>query len=386
MVALSTPRSSNRPLWRMAWRRFRMRSLQYFLCLLGVALGVAMMVSIDLANGSAQTAFELSTDAIAGRATHQIEALAPAGIDESVYTNIRQQSGLTTVAPIVDGYVLAPELGNQPMRLVGVDIFAESPFRNYFAPQDRTVGEAGLQTFLTESNTVVLGADVARRYQVELGDTFTLDLSGRLVTVKLVGTVQPESTTTRRAMSSLIFTDIATAQETLQMQGHLSHIDLISESESELKAVDELLPEGVQLETAAAQKNAVRQMTAAFRLNLTALSLLALVVGMFLIYNTITFSVVQRRPLFGVLRCLGTTPGQLFTLIMGESAILGVLGSVIGLGLGVVLARSIVGLITQTINDFYFVVTHGSLIFERGGHIGLESMNEAACSHYDRTS
>ncbi len=357
MTAALEPQSSNRPLWRMAWRRFQQRSLQYILCLLGVALGVAMLVSIDLANGSAQTAFELSTDAIAGRATHQIESIAPAGIDESVYLHIRQQAGLTKTAPIVDGYVLAPDLGNQPMRLVGVDLFSESPFRNYFAPENQTVGLAGLQTFLTEPNTVVLSTDVARRYQVDLGDTLTLDLAGRLVPVRLVGKVQPESTTTQRAMSSLIFTDIASAQEILQMEGHLSHIDLIAESEGDLAAISALLPEGVRLETAAAQKNAVRQMTAAFRLNLTALSLLALVVGMFLIYNTVTFSVVQRRPLFGVLRCLGTTPRQLFTLIMGEMAILGILGSVLGLGLGIVLARSIVGLITQTINDFYFVVS-----------------------------
>ncbi|ABW30552.1 ABC transporter permease [Acaryochloris marina] len=351
------PQSSNRPLWRMAWRRFQQRSLQYLLCLLGVALGVAMLVSIDLANGSAQTAFELSTDAIAGRATHQIESIAPAGIDESVYLQIRQQAGLTKTAPIVDGYVLAPDLGNQPLRLVGVDLFSEPPFRNYFASENQTVGLAGLQTFLTEPNTIVLSTDVARRYQVDLGDTLTLDLAGRLVPVRLVGKVQPESTTTQRALSSLIFTDIATAQEILQRSGHLSHIDLIAESEEDLDAIATLLPEDAKLETAAAQKNAVRQMTAAFRLNLTALSLLALVVGMFLIYNTVTFSVVQRRPLFGVLRCLGTTPRQLFTLIMGETAILGILGSVLGLGLGIVLARSIVGLITQTINDFYFVVS-----------------------------
>lgn len=351
------PQSSNRPLWRMAWRRFQQRSLQYLLCLLGVALGVAMLVSIDLANGSAQTAFELSTDAIAGRATHQIESIAPAGIDESVYLQIRQQAGLTKTAPIVDGYVLAPDLGNQPMRLVGVDLFSEPPFRNYFASENQTVGLAGLQTFLTEPNTIVLSTDVARRYQVDLGDTLTLDLAGRLVAVRLVGKVQPESTTTQRALSSLIFTDIATAQEILQMEGHLSHIDLIAEAEGDLDEIATLLPEDARLETAAAQKNAVRQMTAAFRLNLTALSLLALVVGMFLIYNTVTFSVVQRRPLFGVLRCLGTTPRQLFTLIMGETAILGILGSLLGLGLGIVLARSIVGLITQTINDFYFVVS-----------------------------
>ena len=315
-----------------------------------------MLVSIDLANGSAQKAFELSTDAITGRATHRIEAIAPAGVDESVYRQIRQEAGLTTVAPVVEGYVLAPDLGNQPMRLVGVDLFAEPPFRNYFAPATQEAGLKGLQAFLIQPNTVVLSAEVAQRYQVSLGDTLTLDLSGRPITVTLVGTVQPDSTTTRRALSSLIFTDIATAQDILDMGGHLSHIDLIAD-EATLAAVAPLLPEGTRLDTAAAQKNAVQQMTAAFRLNLTALSLLALVVGMFLIYNTVTFSVVQRRPLFGVLRCLGTTPSQLFTLIMGESLILSILGSLVGLGLGVLLARSIVGLITQTINDFYFVVS-----------------------------
>lgn len=383
MTAALEPQSSNRPLWRMAWRRFQQRSLQYILCLLGVALGVAMLVSIDLANGSAQTAFELSTDAIAGRATHQIESIAPAGIDESAYLQIRQQAGLTKTAPIVDGYVLAPDLGNQPMRLVGVDLFSEPPFRNYFVPENQTVGLAGLQTFLTEPNTVVLSTDVARRYQVDLGDTLTLDLAGRLIPVQLVGKVQPESTTTQRALSSLIFTDIATAQEILQMEGHLSHIDLIAESEGDLAAISALLPEGVRLETAAAQKNAVRQMTAAFRLNLTALSLLALVVGMFLIYNTVTFSVIQRRPLFGVLRCLGTTPRQLFTLIMGETAILGILGSLLGLGLGIVLARSIVGLITQTINDFYFVVSVQQvaippILLVKGMLIGISSALLAA--------
>ncbi|MEL6325699.1 MAG: ABC transporter permease, partial [Cyanobacteria bacterium J06626_23] len=89
---------------------------------------------------------------------------------------------------------------------------------------------------------------------------------------------------------------------------------------------------------------------------LTALSLLALVVGMFLIYNTVTFSVIQRRPLFGTLRCLGVTQGQLFQLILGESLVLSIFGSLLGLGLGIVLGHSIVGLITQSINDFYFVV------------------------------
>ena len=351
------PTVSNVPLWRLAWRRFQQRSIQYFLCLLGVALGVAMLVSIDLANGSAQRAFELSTDAIAGHTTHRIVAVAPSGVDESLYRKLRTDIGFQNSAPIVEGYGVVQELGGQPLRIVGIDLFAEAPFRDYFEAKDTAAGLESLQLFLTEPNAVVIAQDVAEQYGVKLGDRITLDFSGRQVKARLVGVLNPENGVTRRALSSLMFTDIASAQEMLDMGGHLSHIDLIAQQESDLEQLAPILSTGIHIEPAAAKKNAVQQMTAAFRLNLTALSLLALVVGMFLIYNTVTFSVIQRRPLFGTLRCLGATPGQLFTLIMGESAVLGVIGSVVGVGFGIVLARAIVGLITQTINDFYFVVT-----------------------------
>ena len=96
--------------------------------MIGVALGVAMMVSIDLANGSAQRAFVLSTDAITGQATHRISAIAPQGIPQSIYTHLKTDLGIGKAAPIVDGYAIAPSLGNQPMHLVGVDLFAEAPF------------------------------------------------------------------------------------------------------------------------------------------------------------------------------------------------------------------------------------------------------------------
>jgi putative ABC transport system permease protein len=345
---------SNRPLWRLAWQRLRQRPLQYVLCILGIALGVAMMVSIDLANGSAQRAFSLSTDAITGKATHRIVAIAPTGVDESVYADLKRHVSQIDAAPVVEGYAKVSELGNQPLRLVGVDLFAESPFRNYFS----NVGSSGngFVRFLTEPNAIVLSKETADRYQVKLGDPLHLDIAGQLKTVKLVGTVETSDSLNRRALSNFLFADIATAQDVLGQVGKLSQIDLIVRKAEDLDAIAQRLPAGIEIETAEAQKNAVQQMTAAFELNLTALSLLALVVGMFLIYNTVTFSVVQRRPMFGILRCLGVTQGQLFTLILGEAAIFSVIGSAIGIGLGIVLGRSIVGLITQTINDFYFIV------------------------------
>ncbi|NEQ23644.1 MAG: FtsX-like permease family protein, partial [Microcoleus sp. SIO2G3] len=373
---ITPPITSNRPLWQLAWQRIRQRPLQYALCILGIALGVAMMVSIDLANGSAQRAFSLSTDAITGRATHRIVAVSPTGVDEAVYAKLKREFDTVPAAPIVEGYVRVTELGDQPLRLVGVDLFAESPFRSYF--EDVNSQGTGFVQFLTQPDTVVLSAETANQYGVKLGDTLHLDVAGQGRSTRLVGILAVADTLNRRALTNFLFADIATAQEVLGQVGYLSEIDLIARSPQEVDAISALLPEGVKLETAEAQKNAVQQMTAAFELNLTALSLLALVVGMFLIYNTVTFSVVQRRPMFGILRCIGVTQGQLFTLILGEALIFSIIGSLLGVGLGIILGRSIVGLITQTINDFYFVVnvkqvTLSNSTIAKGLAIGIAS-------------
>lgn len=348
------PAVYDRPLWRTAWRRLRRRPLQYLLFVLGVALGVAMMVSIDLASGSANRAFELSTSAVTGRATHRITGTGgTAGLDDDVYRELRLLPEAFPAAPVVEGYVLAEALGAQPLRLVGVDLFAEPPFRSYLG------GDAGLQgmePFLVQPNTVILSAPLAERYGLALGDVITLDVATREVAMQIVGLLEPADAANERALASLLFTDIANAQELFEMRGRLSHIDLIIEDEAVLDELAAWLPAGITLEEASARSNAVQQMTAAFQLNLQALSLLALVVGMFLIYNTVSFSVVQRRPLFGILRSLGVTGRQLFRLILVEAAGLSLLGSLLGLVLGVLLGRIMVRLVTQTINDIYFVV------------------------------
>ncbi|UCG25820.1 MAG: ABC transporter permease, partial [Chloroflexota bacterium] len=345
---------NNRPLWRTAWRRMRRRPLQYILLILGVALGVAMMVSVDLANGSASRAFELSSDAVAGKTTHRILG-GPEGVDERIYLRLRSELGFAPAAPVIEQYLLSPELGDQPMRFVGIDPFAEPPFRSYFGAGQEAAGE-GLTAFLTEPATVLISQSLAQNQGLAAGETVTLDLAGQLKRVTIAGQLKPADATSRRALDNLIFADIATAQELLDMTGRLSHIDVIVEDEADLAAIEAILPDGTRLETATARSNALRQMSAAFELNLTALSLLALVVGMFLIYNTVTFSVIQRRKLFGTLRCLGVTGDQLMAMIVGEAAVLGLIGAGLGLVAGILLGRGMVSLVSQTINDFYFVV------------------------------
>ena len=324
------------------------------LMILSVALGVAVVVSVDLANASATRAFKLSTDAVVGKATHQILGGSD-GIDERVYRDLRVKDGYRLSAPIVEGYASAKELGNETMRVMGVDLFAEPPFRTYLTANTNVSLDA-FAAFLTQPNTVLISADTAARFGLKVGDKITLAIDTHERPVTIVGLLRPPNDISSRALEGLLLTDIATAQELFGMVGRLSRIDLIA-TPAQAAQIAATLPSSLRVVPASEQANTVVQLAAAFQLNLTAFSLLALVVGMFLIYNTTLFSVVQRRRVLGILRCVGVTGREIFAMILIEAAIAGAIGSVIGLGLGILLGRLTVGLVTQTINDLYFSVT-----------------------------
>ncbi len=353
------------PILRLAWRHSWRRPLQSIFLIVGVAIGVAMIVAIDLANTSANRAFALGTEQITGRATHQIVG-GPDGVDAAVYTRLRRELGYRLSAPVVESYVSVPQLDAQPMRLLGIDPFAEAPFRSYLGGgQPQNVASAGsvgsyLTPFLVQPNTVLIGQSVAERYGLQTGQELPVRIGARQEMLTIVGLLVPSDELGRRALDGLLIVDISTAQEVLGKIGRLDRIDLIlsadADGAAQLDVISALLPPGTRIVRPSARTGAVDEMTAAFRLNLTALSLLALVVGMFLIYNTVSFSVVQRRPVLGILRSLGMTRRELFVMILTEATYLGLFGTALGLALGVLMGRGAVQAVTQTINDLFFVV------------------------------
>lgn len=354
-----------RPILRLAWRHSWRRPLQSIFLVVGVAIGVAMIVAIDLANGSANRAFALGTEQITGKATHQIVG-GPSGVEEAVYTRLRRELGYRLSAPVVESFVSVPELDAQPMRLLGIDPFAEPPFRSYLGGGSQpdssqiTTGDGYLSAFLVQPETILIGQPVAERYGLQPGDELRIRAGVREQTLTVIGLLAPSDDLSRRALDGLLIADIATAQEVLDKIGQLDRIDLLlpdgPDGQAVLEEISTILPPGVRVIRPAARSGTVDEMTAAFRLNLTALSLLALVVGMFLIYNTVTFSVVQRRPVLGSLRAVGMTRQEIFAMILTEASLLGLIGTVAGLGLGVLMGRGAVQAVTQTVNDLFFVV------------------------------
>ncbi|HEX3035410.1 MAG TPA: FtsX-like permease family protein [Thermodesulfobacteriota bacterium] len=351
----------NPSLLRISFRYIKQHLLQSVLLALGIALGVAVIIAVDLANKSANRSFSLSSESLVGRATHQIIG-GPSGIDENLYRRLRIELSIKNSAPVVEGYVTAIELNYRTMHLLGVDPFAESRFRNLISSQNGRIPLKTLTAFLTEPDSVLISEELARRVGLVLGSDLTLKHGSRFIKVRIVGLLQPQDELSRHALGGVLIADLSTAQEILNQTGKLSRIDLIIDTASAggkdtLRDIGNILPEGAYIELPEVRTNNIQQMSKAFQLNLFALSLLAIVIGVFLIYNTITFSVVQRRPILGTLRALGVTRGQIFTMIIIETVILGVVGAVLGLALGTVLGRGIVHLVTRTISDLYFTLT-----------------------------
>lgn len=353
----------------VGWRYLFRHPLQSLLLILGITLGVAVVVAIDIANASASRAFDLSTDAIAGRTTHQIVG-PPQGFDTALYRDLRRASLDLPLAPVVTDFFTSPQLGDRPITLLGVDPFAEAPFRSYLGGS--TFQAAGLAEFFTRPGAIFISTDLAARYDLTVGQQIDLEIGGYTRAATIAGLLDPADELSRRALDNLVFADIATAQE-LTGRDTLDRIDLILDPDPatatrQADQIATLLPATVRLQPVEARSGAVEQMTAAFRTNLTALSLLALIVGMFLIYNTMTFSVVQRRPLFGTLRCLGVTRREIFLMVVSEALIVGTVGGILGLILGVILGQGAVRLVTQTINDLFFALS------VRGVQIPLDSL------------
>ncbi len=321
---------------------------QLALALLGIGIGVAVIVAVDLANASARKAFLLSMDKVTGEATHQVVG-GPLGIEEDIYRRLRAEHGIRAIAPVVTGSV---EVDETWLDVLGVDLFAEREIRQFTGEATTTDDEAPSQirAFLVEPGAVAMSARTASGLGLRAGDTFAVIAGGIERSAVLLGTYDSD----QAGLDNVVVVDIATAQAWLGQRGRLSRIDARVPDSAALRRLESALPDGVRVLTAAGRTQATAAMSQAFMTNLTAMSLLALLVGLFLIFNSVSFSVLQRRGLIAVLRALGITRRQMFAMILTEAAVLGVVASLLGILVGVFLGEQLLALVARSINDLYF--------------------------------
>jgi putative ABC transport system permease protein len=349
-------RASRNFLWRHPW--------QLALAILGVALGVAVVIAIDLALESSLSAFERSTKAFSGAANYKIIA-SEGGLDEKLYRRLRVEEGLTHLSPVVNGSVRLSNQGGDVFKLIGIDPFIEKSFESVWQMRENAGHTKDwLARLMTEPNTALISRQAASGLGLRVDGELAIDTVQGPRRLKIIALMTPNNAVTEQLLSRLILTDIATAQELLGSFGRLNAIDVLLDPDRPDVAakIRRSLPAGVLLVPVDSQSQAMREMTRAFSINLKAMGLLSLVVGMFLIYNTMTFLVLQRWRLIGSLRALGVTRRQIFTLIIGEASALAVVGILLGIVLGIALGQGLLILISSTLNDIYFRIESASLM------------------------
>ncbi len=339
---------------------------------LGVALGIAVVIAIQLTNASSVRGFETALETVAGKTAVEVTG-SGTGVDETLLPEMGWLRDFGIVSPVIEGTaaLITGDVASlsrrrmEAVKVLGVDIVRDQPFRDYQlletgepqgSPLQGTVNTQQFLEILTSEQSVVITEKLATRRNYRLGSPLTLMIGDRILPFVVRGILKNEGPA-RVLDGNFMLMDIAAAQLAFDRLGRVDRLDVLvpegADLHSSVAAIASRLPEGLSAQRPGRRGEQVETMLEAFHTNLTAMSWIALVVGLFLVYNTITISVVARRQEIGTLRALGLTRNKVLLLFLGEAAALAVAGVAIGLGLARLLADAAVTLTSSTVSTLY---------------------------------
>ncbi len=309
---------------------------------MGVACGVAAVVGMTLSAQSALKSFTKAVEFLRGKATHSIQR--PVGpMEEGLLSELGRDPAVEWFSPVIDRRLRFAN--GEAVRLLGIDPFLDRAIRPEISRVDFLEGKEreaeNLLSFLIDERAVLVDHDL----KIELG----IASNSTVETSK--GTLHVKGSFPNPSGEPLTLMDIGHAQKLYQLHGRVDRVDLILSDEIGFSS---RWSKGFIIQSARQRRETFSGMLQAFRLNLEALSLLALFVGVFLIYNTAMFAVVSRRRDTGILRSLGARRSEILVAFLSEILILGILGGALGGLIGYFMTRFLTLLIGNSISNLYF--------------------------------
>lgn len=350
------------------WNRFSLRHarrewMQSLLLLLILGLGVGTFLSIRMANRAAVEGFQLFTESLSGGSDWIIEAPAD-GIPVDRLPEIRAALDPlpAQLFPVVER-TLSPLPGDDsaaapmeaPVRLLGLDLV-----------QIRSVatssGEREMEDFwsiIDDPRHLLVSQAVADRWNTGEGAETTRVMDGQPRTFTIRG-ILPEFQDGQPLPRNLAVVDLSALRERVPDIG-LSRVEIIipegplraANREAAGKRLQDTFGDEWTIRTPGERAVDGAAMTAAFRLNLTVLSLIALLVGLYLIAQTLDATVSRRRGEIATLRSLGIPPAGIYRLWLSEAVLYGLAASLAGLLIGSLMATLTVDAVTTTVRALY---------------------------------
>jgi putative ABC transport system permease protein len=319
--------------------------------ILSVALGVSVYLAVQIANRSAVAAFRAGIDVVAGRANLEIRGT----LDDALFPALQNLPGVAAATPLVERLVTLPEYPGEYLHIVGVDPLTNSPFENFKvseAARDAFDGDA----WFGNPRSIAVARGFAATHGLKRGDRLRVTFGERRVDLVVSSLLKATD-----GNSHFAAMDIGWAQELFGQQGKLTRVLIRSQDPDNpgpvTEAIRRIVPQDAVVDQPGDRGRQVEQMISGFQLNLTALSMVSLLVGVFLIYNTVTASVVRRRPDIGILRALGVSRTRIRWLFLGEAAFYGTMGTLLGVAGGVLLANFLVSAVSETVTNLYVLTS-----------------------------
>ncbi|HWJ41404.1 MAG TPA: FtsX-like permease family protein, partial [Candidatus Limnocylindrales bacterium] len=323
------------------FRQFILRALtrekfRSSITVLGMSLGVGVTIAIRLANASALESFRAATDSVAGETSIQIAGTA-GRFDEMLLADLGWLRGYGQVSPVISGYARiesGPDTGGPFLMVLGVDVLRDRMLRRYrllrLSENGSEPTARDLLMLLADPKAVALTEQFARRHGISIGGRIALLIGDARREFVVRGLLLDEGPA-RALQGNFALMDIAAAQLAFNRIGLLDRVDVklkrgldINVAEAEIES---RLPNGLRVLRPETGYGQVEKMIAAFQFNLNALGSIALLVGLFLIYNTVSISVITRREEVGALRAVGASRVTVLALFLGEALLLTIMGT-----------------------------------------------------------
>jgi putative ABC transport system permease protein len=364
---------------RIIWRHWSVAWRSTGLLISILALGIAVFFSIRLANRAAVKSFEYFTGLLHQSSDWQISALA-GSLSDSTLPQLRSAFGdlPVDIIPVLETSASAPRqmgedpIGSRPMfDLVGLDLISiqnpasaagdNSDLFNRPEAGTNSQGMVRLGDVLQKTNAVFISSAMARREHLQRADHLAVVIDDRVIDLEIAGII-PDLPSRPAAPDNLIIIDLPALQRLTHRPGKLDRIELsvpdgpLAESQR-TTLHNKLVTLGKnrwQLLSQADRRAGAAMMTRAFRMNLNLLSTIGLLVGLYLIFQSLDGAVVRRREEISILRSLGITEKIIRQSWLLESAVLGLAGGIIGALFGWAGAQIAVRFVGRTVNALYY--------------------------------
>ncbi len=362
----------------------RLQKLRLFIAAAGICLGVATMVSIDLVSGSVLHSFQSSIDRIAGRAALQVTG-AQSGFPDKMLELVQKVPGVEYGVPVIQTYANFAGGSRRAVMILGIDTLEDHHMRQYsLSGEGEDIPDPLM--FLARPDSILLTRSMAKREGIRMGQKIRLQTVEGIKTFKVRGLLKPDGPA-RAAAGDVAVMDIFAAEKVFGMGRLIDRIDVRLLPGEQLdvmkRRIERALPAGYKVETPAARGREIGDFLAYVKNCSGITGWLAILVGMYLIYNVVSISVVQRRKEIGILRALGARRGELIGLLLAETFTVALFGALVGIGLGLLFARSVMGVTAQVVSQTYARVHAGAILFPwksalLDGSIGIAASLAAA--------